>query len=683
MGNHRDALVPNLGDYARPLSVLLARLRPCMDAGSFDDILFTPSMRKARAGKKEGKCSTNLPSHDVWRQYADENYWCDLPLFRNIDALGALLALTQTERQLLAFLVLLHTCKPLRRVADHVDINGMASLLDCLSSLLRTPTEELRQAIHQTSTLRSTRLMEIEQGYGERMSECLTLMDDLGDILRRPYRNLAELMNNFCQVAKAPSLQLSHYPHLKADIELISRYVTQALVQRQVGCNILLYGVPGTGKTEFVAALAKKLGKHLSQVPYANEFGNAISASERLAAFQLTQRFLSQDSEHLLLFDEVEDVFPLPGLFPSKSDHFGKSWMTALLENNPVPTIWICNNIWQIDPAYRRRFAISLEFTAPPYGVRRQMLQQYLEELSVSEQLIERLAQHAELTPAQIASASRVVSLTGYRDKAAEAALERTLNHSVCLLDQAPLPREDDNAAYYDLSYLNTDPPLGELVAQCQRSQAAANMVFYGAPGTGKTQLGHYLAQQLQRPLLIKRASDLLGPFVGQTEQAIAQMFRQARDDEAILLLDEADSFLRDRTQARQSWEVTQVNELLTQMERFDGVFICTTNLMQNLDAASLRRFALKVRFDYLTTEQRWSLFSSHWRVIAKTTMSRLRRQLDTLNTLTPGDFATVRKQLKLLGQKPEPADFLQRLQNECRAKAVPAHRPMGFLSQL
>ena len=679
----RDALVPNLGDYAWPVTVFLARLKPQLDSELFNDIVFAHVQRKARAAGKGAKADAALPSDQAWAQVAVEPYWSDLPLFRNIDALGELLALTSTERHLLAFLVLLHTSKPLRRVCDSIHIDGASSLTDCLSSALRITGHELRPALHQTSALRTTRLLEMGRSYGDSVSERLQLMDDLGDILRRPYRTLAELMGNFCQPAKAPTLSLSHYPHLKADIDLIMRYLTQALAKQTVGCNILLYGVPGTGKTELAAALAKKLGKNLFQVPYADELGDTMSASERLAAFQLGQRFLSQQPGSILLFDEIEDVFPLPGLFPSKSDSFGKSWMTALLENNPLPTIWICNSTWQIDPAYRRRFAYSIEFTAPPIAVRRQILQQYLGELSVSEQLIERIALHPELTPAQIASAGKVVSLIGYRDKAAESALVRTLGNSATLLDQADLPREDENAAHYDLSYLNTDPPLNELVAQCQRSQAAANMVFYGVPGTGKTQLGHYLALQLQRPLIIKRASDLLGPYVGQTEQAIAQMFRQASDDQAVLLLDEADSFLRDRTHARQSWEVTQVNELLTQMERFEGIFICTTNLMCDLDAASLRRFSLKVRFDYLNAEQRWLLFRSHWQAMAKATALRLRKSLDAMNTLTPGDFATVRKQLKLLGLKPEPNDFLQRLQRECSAKTESVRRPMGFLSQL
>ena len=157
---------------------------------------------------------------------------------------------------------------------------------------------------------------------------------------------------------------------------------------------------------------------------------------------------------------------------------------------------------------------------------------------------------------------------------------------------------------------MNPDQNLQEVV-QGLREYGDGRLCLYGPPGTGKTEFGHYLARQLDKPLLIKRASDLISKYVGETEINIAQMFYEATYDKAVLLLDEADSFLRDRREARQSWEVTQVNELLTQMERYEGVFVCSTNLMESLDAASLRRFDLKIKFDFLKQEQSWDLFQS------------------------------------------------------------------------
>lgn len=97
--------------------------------------------------------------------------------------------------------------------------------------------------------------------------------------------------------------------------------------------------------------------------------------------------------------------------------------------------------------------------------------------------------------------------------------------------------------------------------------------------------------------------------FVGQTEKNIARAFAEAKEENAVLIFDEVDSFLADRNSANRNWEITQVNEMLVQMENFDGIFIATTNLMDNLDRASLRRFDLKLEFGFLEYNQAFKLF--------------------------------------------------------------------------
>ncbi len=195
---------------------------------------------------------------------------------------------------------------------------------------------------------------------------------------------------------------------------------------------------------------------------------------------------------------------------------------------------------------------------------------------------------------------------------------------------------------------------------------------FHGPAGTGKSELARHIADQLEKPLLVKRASDLLDMYVGQTEKRIAAMFDDARQRDAVLVLDEADSFLRDRRGAHQSWEVTQVNELLTQMEAFDGIFVATTNLVDSLDAASLRRFPWKIRFDWLKPGQRWGLFVQEF--------ARLGGGLDEatgwkehvlqLDDLAPGDVAAVVRQYELWDETPSAREFYRRLAAEVAAKA-------------
>lgn len=108
---------------------------------------------------------------------------------------------------------------------------------------------------------------------------------------------------------------------------------------------------------------------------------------------------------------------------------------------------------------------------------------------------------------------------------------------------------------------------------------------------------------------MIRRASDLMSKYVGETEQQIAAMFARAEEERALLLLDEADSFMQSRQGAVRNYEVSEVNEMLQGMERFDGIFVCTTNLFDRIDEAALRRFAFKIRFRPLERTQRERMF--------------------------------------------------------------------------
>ena len=263
-----------------------------------------------------------------------------------------------------------------------------------------------------------------------------------------------------------------------------------------------------------------------------------------------------------------------------------------------------------------------------------------------------------------------------------EATLLRVIENSMALLEQPKNEKRGSLAdGCYQLDYLNPDCDLQQLVAQLKRApKSVGALCFYGAPGTGKTALAHYLAQEIKLPLHVRRASDILSPYVGETEQKIAQMFKEARQEEALLLLDEADSFLGERKSAKNSWEITAVNEMLTQMERFDGLFICSTNLMQRLDEATFRRFALKIKFDFLKPEQRWQLFLDQAKKFPSSREATYRSSLNTLNNLTPGDFATVRRQTKLLGVTLTADELLKRLIQECKCKSDSGRRPIGFI---
>ena len=119
------------------------------------------------------------------------------------------------------------------------------------------------------------------------------------------------------------------------------------------------------------------------------------------------------------------------------------------------------------------------------------------------------------------------------------------------------------------------------------------NLLLSGPPGTGKTEFVKHLGSVLGTKVSVKMGSDLLSMYVGGTEHNIKAAFAQA--EAAILFLDEIDGLVQSRERANRSWEVTQVNELLHQMENFNGIMIGATNFVQNLDPAIMRRFSRTV----------------------------------------------------------------------------------------
>lgn len=133
------------------------------------------------------------------------------------------------------------------------------------------------------------------------------------------------------------------------------------------------------------------------------------------------------------------------------------------------------------------------------------------------------------------------------------------------------------------------------------------SMLFWGVPGTGKTLMAQAIADYLGKSLTTITASDVLSKWVGESEKTITQIFQKAKHD--VLLFDECDSLLFSRQSASHSWEVSQVNVLLHELENHEGVTIFTTNHTGKLDKALDRRIALRVMFempDQLLRKQIW-----------------------------------------------------------------------------
>ena len=382
------------------------------------------------------------------------------------------------------------------------------------------------------------------------------------------------------------------------------------------------------------------------------------------------------------IFDEIEDVFPEPNQERNKTS---KAWMNKLFENSQTPTFWISNDISYIDNAYIRRFDYTIELKAPPAEVIEKIFHNALTGINVSDKWISSIAKQDGLVPGVIQRSADFLktSLKCEQDAEIETSLVSILNRTLKAQGKKKLAIAKQNtAAEYSLDYVNADIDLVKLVGGIKET-LEARLCLYGLPGTGKTAFGHFLAKQLNKPLLLKKASDLLSKYVGESEKNIADVFEEAKQSNSVLQIDEADSFIQNREDAQRSWEVTQVNEFLTQLENFDGVFIASTNLLDNIDQAAMRRFDLKIEFKPLTFDASLALL--------KEMLERHDGELDDeslpinklkqLTQLTPGDFATVERKLKFSGQEYTADSIVSALAEECKFKKnQQKNNKIGFL---
>lgn len=126
----------------------------------------------------------------------------------------------------------------------------------------------------------------------------------------------------------------------------------------------------------------------------------------------------------------------------------------------------------------------------------------------------------------------------------------------------------------------------------------SVTLLFAGPPGVGKTACAEALAHELGRPILVADYSKIQNCYVGGTEKNIAKSFREARRHNAVLFWDEADAMFYNRDDGQHTWEVRDVNVLLQEIERFEGVCILATNRKTTLDPALERRITVNVTFE-------------------------------------------------------------------------------------
>lgn len=568
-------------------------------------------------------------------------------------------------------------------------LNEFSELLSdrtiCMESLVRNTDRfalilgvsrfQVISAVNSSAKLTRSGLIAYERNLNVQISNLL--VEFLNDSLKG---TLAEEF--FEKITVAPNIKSSQSTVTKDCLSTIRH-----LLKSNEPQNILFFGEPGGGKTILAKALGAELGFEVFAIKQTTTDGEE-SLKSRKTSLISAQKMLPQKA--LLIVDECDPIINTDNLYLSfvKDGTDGKSWINHYLENSRLKIIWITNHTHRIDDSTKRRFSIAVEFGKLGSKQRETAFQNQKKATYsnfLTDSNLKRLSSRYRVSPGIIAQALKnVTAINGKLNRQERTqVLEEILKRQENFIEEKA-PTLNPLSSIYDPVSLNTSIPLEKILKGAKTFLTKGNslevynfnLLLAGPPGTGKTEYAKYLADSLHKELLVKRSSDLISMWVGQTEKNIKKAFQEAQDTNAILFLDEADSFFIDRSRSEKSWEVTQTNELLCQMENFRGISIYATNFVNNLDPAIVRRLIYKVEFKYLSPEGVIRQFEKHFAKYFRHSLTGFERgELSRLKNLTPGDFKVARQHF-LLGEEFSFSKALEALTSESRAKLDGSGKP-------
>lgn len=565
-----------------------------------------------------------------------------------------------------------------------------------LASVLKTNHTKIQKLLMADMPLRKFEFIDDRHRYGN------FELEGLAEKLMVEPLSKQEMMKSIARIYPKSTLKRTDFNYMQRDLDMLLDYC-----KNTKNPSIFLYGRAGVGKNEIAALIAKELDKDLWEIHNIDTQG--IMREDRLEQFIRAQSMLNADKSVILL-DECEEFFP--SLYPKyNEDKASKNTLNKMLESVKIPSIFLSNSA-DIDPAFLRRFDIVLEIHAPPKEKKQEMIEKALKSqgIKLDSKIITQISE-SSLSQGVLLQACKVTKTLAKhklstqspkeRQKSIKESLIQVLNEHLKLQGEKLISinvKKEQNLPY-DMSLINASMDMKSLCEKIKNvcgtkdskdfattdSTQGIRILAYGMAGSGKSEFAKALAKELDKPIMLKKASDLLSMWLGKSEQNIAKAFSEAEQKGAILVLDEVDSFLQDRSGAYHSWEVTQVNEMLTQMESFQGIFIATTNFMTNLDKASIRRFDMKIEFKPLDSARfikAFGLYARHLGIsdyVEFLESSFAKRAIAKLDNICFGDFALIARSANFTPLTSS-QQLLEKLQEESKLKDAHTNtRKMGF----
>jgi transitional endoplasmic reticulum ATPase len=573
----------------------------------------------------------------------------------------------------------------LRLIVSATRIREMNSLLafGCVSALdeanvgalvllVSSGSRKVREALSAKGTLQGLGL--IEDRHGGDFAPSPTLMK----LVQSRWAKPEDLLKKLYGVPKPPQFKAADFDHIGPSVDLAIRLVSVALQKGEPGVHVLIHGKPGGGKTELartiVAAVsqAARFGAAPLFIGEEGAAGDEPSRSSRLASLAIADAAAARTGAAVIVVDEAEEIVgDLDGLTPWRRVEGGsRVFIHRIFEQTRTPTIWITNFPERFPESVLSRFSMAIHVPPLDAARRKDMVGRLVTRRGMRRLGTAGIDQLASLaaSPRAIDSALRVGRLV--KGGAADVALAARTVLEACGGDRQSSPKPP---TVFDPTLSNADTDLEALAARLAASSSrAVTLALTGVPGAGKSAYARHLAERMGLQVVEKRPNDLFGKYVGETERRIAEAFREAGDQGAMLIFDEADSYVQDRSKAMRSHEVSCVNTFLTCLEAANHPVVLTTNCPLNtLDPALARRMVFKIAFHAMTPDQARAL----WRETFRTNPPK---GLDRIDALTPGDFAVVKRAMNVLGDNMPPEEILARIEAEVGQKPD-APRRIGF----
>ena len=476
------------------------------------------------------------------------------------------------------------------------------------------------------------------------------------------------------------------------------RFMADLLTRRPIGSSrhVLVYGKPGVGKTSLVRAVARETGVRAYEIAVPDD-GRART---RWAAMQACLNMTNNGEGSLVIVDDADRLIGSERGWMMDGEVQDRSRINQLMDQNGVRCVWVVNDVNHIAPSVRRRFAYCIHVPEPGRKQRQRQWEAVAREAGVTRLLgadqARALARQYSVPAGLMDRAVRSAMSTGLSDAGTFLAAVREVLDSHLALDRggARPRRAERTCELFTTEGLNVRGDLGwtlMLAEEMDRRLRSGEdgeprnlaCLLSGPPGTGKSEMARHVAERLDRELMIKRGSDLVSMWVGKTEKNIARAFQEAEEREAVLVIDEIDSMLASRGRSSRTYEVRSTNEMLTQLERFRGIVVFTTNRQDDLDPASLRRFSVKLEFDYLDPDGNEVFYDRYLAPMLENgeMTDDQRKELRGLTCLTPGDFKVVRDKHTMIWIPWERTHevMLRELSGEVRVKQHREGRRVGF----